>query len=293
MLPGLLTELVGGIWMLEPSAASGYLNLVSSLLKGDFNQNKIDYSNERLKSSARFVNYNNEIYQISEYGGWSPPEEAPENSISIINVSGAVTKYDQFCGPSGVETKLNLLQRADKNKNIVAHILNFDTPGGEGYAARAFAEGIRNIEKPVYSFVSDLSASAGVFISSATDGIIANSKYARFGSIGTYVTVADFEKYWEKEGIRLIDIYADKSADKNRDYYEAIKGNTSLIKKDVNKFNELFLSSVKEYRGDKLQAKEEEWGSGKLFFADEALKIGLIDGIGTFDELVKQIYNEL
>lgn len=106
-----------------------------------------------------FASLKNGAYQISEYGGWSPPEDAPKNSVAIMNINGAITKYDQECGPSGMLTKANLLNRCYNENNIKAIVLNIDSGGGEGMGCRIMQEAINSRNKPVVAFCNDFVAS--------------------------------------------------------------------------------------------------------------------------------------
>jgi signal peptide peptidase SppA len=186
------------------------------------------------------------------------------------------------------------LQRSDANPNIKGIILNIDSPGGEGFAAMEFSRLVKAIQKPIIAFIDDLSASAAYWITASTDWVVANSKAARIGSIGTYVTLADYEEFYKQKGIRLVEIYADKSTDKNKAYYDAIKkGDFSLIKQDVNKFNEIFLQSVAVSRNEEINPDQKIWGTGKLFDAEDAIKIGLIDEIATWEDTIVSFANSL
>ena len=305
MLPKFFSDIVNGIWAIEKSYADSYIPLLTNILEGKTdiiqpvsyspeNNEEWEFQNEnRKKKNIRYLEEINDVYVISEYGSAAPPEKAPKNSIAIINVTDAITKYDQYCGPSGTQTKQNLLQRADANPNIKGIILNIDSPGGEGYAALEFARIIGKAETPIMGFVDDLAASAGYWILSSTDIAVANSPMARVGSIGTYVTLADYEEFYKMKGLRLLEIYADKSSDKNKAYYDAIKnGDFSLVKAGVNKFNEAFLGAVATLRDGKVP-EEKIWGTGKLFSASDAMEIGLIDDIMPWEEAIMNFANSI
>lgn len=294
MLTGLFSELQNGIWHIERSFAASYLPLIANILNGNIKQE--DFSEERKKSLPRYITFENGIHEISDYGHYGNPDKAPPNSIALISIHGAITYYDQFCGPSGMATKSNLLQRCADNPNIDAVILELRSGGGEGHASGKFVRKIQDFKKtgkPIVGFVEDFSHSACYEIGAACDWLTANTPTAKVGSIGTFVTLADFSEYWKKEGIRLVEVYADKSKDKNKTYYDALEGNTKGIKEDVNHWNESFLREIEANRGEKLTEGEEVWGTGKTFFADKALEIGLIDEISSFEEVVESLENSI
>jgi signal peptide peptidase SppA len=263
-----LHNIINGVWLIDPDYANNYLPLVAAFMRG-----------ERFDSSVRetesFVSvYHNETV--------CSDDEIPLNSVAVINISGAITKYDQDCGPSGMISKSNVLRKFFLNDNVKGVILKIDSGGGEGNAMRVMQDAIIDRNKPVIAFIDDLACSAAYGIASGCDVIVANSSTARVGSIGTYITVSDYTKYWEQQGIRLIDVYASQSKDKNSAYYEALKGNLEPIRAIADRYNSDFIETVKLNRSEKLAEDINSWSTGKVFFADEALKIGLIDSIDSF-----------
>lgn len=261
-----LHKILNGVWMIKPDYAANYIPYITAALKGVTHGATLSHAASE-----------------SAYIATPAHTESNDNQyIAVIPISGAITKHDQFCGPDGMVTIGNAIRShfaADEAKGI---ILKIDSGGGEGMAMRHLAEVISERNKPVIAFIDDFACSAAYGIASACDYIVANSAFAEVGSIGTYMTVADYSKYWENEGIKLIDVYASASTDKNQEYLQAIKGNTDPLKKLADHFNEGFLSMIEKNRSGKLTAKRDTWGTGKVFFADEAIKLGLIDEINTF-----------
>lgn len=272
---------------MDPDYAINYLPLVSSYIKGErtAQASKKDRAFDD-NNGVLFAEKTNGLYQVSDYGGYSAPEKAPEESIAIISITGAITKYDQDCGPSGMATKSALLTRCYNNPNIQGIVIKQDTGGGEGGAMRLLNETIAKKNKPVIGFVDDYSCSAGMGNLASCDLIVANSPMARIGSIGTYMTIADYTERFKQEGINLIEVYASESIDKNKEYYEALKGNVEPLRAIANKFNDAFVEMIEQQRGDVLTADRKVWGTGKVFFAEEALSIGLIDAIDSFDNIL-------
>lgn len=274
--------------------ATNYIPLVTAWLKGERPANMNNGSpREELsdRNAIKLLVPVNGTYQISEYGGLSKPENAPFGSVAVIDIVGAITKYDQDCGPAGMQTKSSLLDRCYNNPNIKGVVLNIDSGGGEGGAMRLMNETISRRNKPVYAFINDFACSAAYGIASGCDKIVANSTTARIGSIGTYLTIADFTEYYAKMGIKLIEVYASASVDKNKDYMDAIGGNTAGLLKIANQFNGMFIDMIQANRDQALTADKKEWGTGKVYFAEDALKIGLIDSIDSFQNCVSDLDN--
>ncbi len=296
MIAKLFPDLISGIWAIKREAAEGYLPLVIAYLKNPQSLNGQDYSQERKTDrllNAAVLNANKafDYYELIDEDGRL--RDVPENSVISMNITGAISKYSQFCGPVGMQTKIRQLQILDAHENVAAILLNIDSPGGEGYAARAMADTIQRANKPIIAFINDLAASAAYMIAAAADEIYANSDMAELGSIGTYIQVADFRKQLENEGINLHEIYATASIDKNKEYKEAINGNYEPMRQFANSFNDKFLAMVNTGRNGKLTADEKTWGTGKVFYAPKALELGLIDGILSYEETLQTIFENL
>ena len=211
------------------------------------------------------------------------PRSAP---VALMRIAGSITKHDQDCGPAGMATKADLLRRCYANDHIKAVVLVIESGGGEVGAVRIMDEAVAGRNKPVGAFIDDYAYSAAYGIATACDLVVAGSAQARTGSIGTYLTIADYSERYKQMGIKLTDIYASASTDKNREYLEALGGNPEPLRKMVDVYNEHFLSTVEKNRAGKLTAGREVWGTGKEWFAPEAVELGLIDGIDTLDNFI-------
>lgn len=286
-----LHNILGGVWFVEESFASNYIPLIASFLNvsgSAFGRPRNAASEEKMSedNALLFASLKNDTYQISEYGGWSPPEAAPKNSVAVMTINGAITKYDQDCGPSGMLTKSNLLSRCYAEDNIKAIILNIDSGGGEGMGCRIMQETLSVRNKPVVAFCNDFVASAAYGIAACCDKVVANSSVCRVGSVGTYMTIMDASKRLENMGIKLIEVYATKSTDKNQEFYKAIQGDTAPLKKVCDTYNEGFITSIADARVGVISEDQNTWATGKMFFAPEAIDLGMIDEIDIFENVL-------
>ena len=136
-----------------------------------------------------------------------------------------------------------------------------------------------------------MAASAAYGIASSANHVVANRPEAYIGSIGTMATVVDDTEFWANEGFKLTDVYASASVDKNGWYREALEGNIKPLRAELDKFNNKFLSLVETNRQGMLTKTREEWGTGKVYNAEEALSIGLIDQIASFDDTLNSLLN--
>jgi ClpP class serine protease len=284
MLPRFFSEVFNGVWAIHKPSADGYMPLLLSILKGEFQKNDSLVNGTGLKSGIRFYNMDDTPSYYDE-NQKSDIQNTNQDVIAMLYIIGPIVKYDMACGPDGTSTLEKLLDEADANPYVKGHFIVIDSPGGEGYASISLAEKIRSLKKPSIGFISDMAASGGCCIITACNYVVANRNIARVGSIGTYSTYINYAKWFEMNGYFVKDIYATKSTKKNIESREAEKGNFKPLTIAIDRFNEEFLATIKLNRGSKL-GDESIWSNGNLFFADESFaeSTGLIDDIASFEE---------
>lgn len=283
----LISAIIGEPWLISPQYAQNQLSLISSLLEG-----RIQFDQDASEADAnplvvmRTVGAT-ALIGINKYTDFS---RIPEDSIAVINIVGPVTKYEVACGgPTGSITAGALTLQAAANKNIKSIVFLIDTPGGQVAGTKELASIIKAVDKPTIALVSDMMASAGMWIGSACDEIYAENTLTEVGSIGVYSAFVDQRGKYAKEGSVVHEIYAPQSTEKNKDYRDAISGDTKLMESKLAFIADEFISVVKANRGDKLNLKAGDPFKGAMYYAEEATKIGLIDGIKSFSEVIAHV----
>lgn len=278
-----ISAVLRGRWLIDKGWAEAHLPLVLSLLEGK------PVSFVERTGDGEFE----QPYAINPATGdkfdWRDGRNAniPPGSVGVIPITGPITKYDGFCGEPGAISHATGLLQMKKRSNIGSVVLHVDTPGGEARAMDSFSSTLKNFGKPVLSLVDGMAASGGMWLVSLTNEVYAANKMSEVGSVGAYTMLADFKGMYEKEGIKLHEIYAPQSTDKNKDYRDAINGDYGMVEEDLKTLVDEFISTVKTGRPGAV-ANEEKWNTGKMFFAQDAQRIGLIDGIKSFDQVVSK-----
>jgi protease-4 len=286
-----LSAILRGRWLIDKSWAESHIPLVLSMLKG----NPVSFversGHEEFEQPFAIDPVTMNRYDLYRWDWllekYIPNPNIPEGSIGILPIAGPITKYNGYCGEPGAILHSSRLAEMGKRNNIAAVILLVDTPGGEARAAHSFVTAIDSFKKPIISYVDDMAASLGMWLISATDEVYLSNKAAQVGSIGSYCTIYDWSGYFEKEGIKIHEIYAPQSTDKNKDYREALKGNYDLIEEELKVHVDEFIGFIKKKKPG-TAPYQKEWDSGKMFFSDEAMKYGLIDGVKNFEQVISK-----
>jgi len=275
----ILSALLRSSWAIDERYAISHGGVVAGLLNG-FEAATGSPDPAELLSTIPYALGSGSGKKYSAY------DDAPQGSIALIPVRGPLMKDDQEdCGyfTAGMDTLASRIREADLHQNIDSIILYIDSPGGTVDGTQAFADTIKAASKPTVAFIDGIMASAALWIGSSADYIIAQNSTTEVGSIGVMIQFADMQARWEKEGIKFHRIMADQSADKNKEFIDALDGDYTAIKtQHLNPLADIFIAAVKSNR----PAADESVFTGKVYFAQEALQLGLIDAIGSFDTAI-------
>ncbi|MEI7664107.1 MAG: S49 family peptidase [Bacteroidota bacterium] len=274
----ILAEIFSGAWLISNERSAAYASILLSLIKGEsFSEGDSAIARERNRS-----------YVISGTGDQTQrfgfaDTNIPEGSVAVIPIRSEILKYDQPCGPRGSQSILTDVKSADQNPNIKSILLVVDSPGGQVTGTDLLADAISNSTTPVVAYIEGMAASAAYWIISGASKIIASSDLDRIGSIGTMLMVEDLKPALEAQGVKFHEVYASLSVDKNKDFNQVLDGNYEAYQKNVlDVINSKFLSSIKTNR----PAVEDSTLTGKIYFAPEAIALGLIDEIGSLDHAI-------
>lgn len=260
--------------MLAPRTAQAHLPSVLRLLGGEqvrFRENRTPAPYAFLPKSQRKIRYNNF-------------SQAPDGSVAVYTLKGVILKDDGWCS-EGTESLMRRMAKADEMNNISAHLLEIDSGGGQGSNIHTVSKFIREeLKKPVIAWFNGIAASAAYYIAAAADEVYASQPTDIVGSIGVMLSFFDFREYYEKEGIKLHEIYATQSELKNSDYKAARDGDYEETRaKILDPMARLFQNDITKYRPELIG---EDPYKGAIYTADEAEKINMIDGILSFDAAV-------
>lgn len=234
-----------------------------------------------------------ETIDIKAYsdGGEVDIQEAPseESRVIVLPVKGVMLKYGTWCS-YGMDEIAYYTKYYAQQENVSAIVLDIDSGGGAVNAIPPMLDAIqftRAQGKPIIAHC-DSACSAAYWTASATDRVFVNNDLSSiFGSIGVMISFLDVVPYYEKQGAKFHEVYADQSADKNQAFQQLLKGEYELIKKEMlNPMAIKFQEAVKQSRADKLKADTPGILSGATFDGQKSIDIGLADQFGTLQDAI-------
>lgn len=216
----------------------------------------------------------------------------PQGSyVGMIKLVGVLTKHDQPCGPRGMETIEGYVRELDADAEVGLIVLDIHSPGGSAHGTKALYDTIRGCSTKTLAFINDgMAASAAYYIASACDEVVLSNNVSQVGSIGTMVMIPDFKKHM-KEHMKLDIhvIYAPQSSQKNEPSNRAFEGDYASMQEVLRVVAEQFINDVKAARGARLDLSKGDPFKGAMFFAQQALEIGLVDAIENLGSAVARI----
>jgi signal peptide peptidase SppA len=144
----------------------------------------------------------------------------------------------------------------------------------------------------VIIFAEDVAASGGYFIACAGDEIYANSS-SIIGSIGVITASFGFKEMIKKIGIERRVYTAGKNKSTLDPFVDEKEEDVQRLKKLQLELHGDFIKIVEKSRGKKLKEPEKNnIFTGEFWSGSTALKLGLVDGIGNADQILKEKFGK-
>jgi len=223
-----------------------------------------------------------------------------KDHIAVITVDGVITSTTSggvLSESTGYDHQFTLdsIDQAISNNTNKGLLLYINSPGGGVYESDELYLKIREYQKttgrPVYVYMGSMAASGGYYIASSADKIIAN-RNCWTGSIGvTMGTYYDISGLLEKYGVKTVTITAGKNKAMGSYTDPLTPEQLKILHSLVDEAYDQFVSIVAEGRNMTIP-QVEKLADGRVYTAKQAQKLGLIDGIETFDQAVETFKSE-
>jgi len=218
--------------------------------------------------------------------------------IAVMELKGTLVAntddlYDWFAvnygGGTDLEEFYHELAEVANDPRIKAIIIEANSCGGDVDNTQMVANLVRDIQKPIIGFVTNMAASACYWILSQCDSIYVATETTSLGSIGVYTCHVDNSGYYESIGKKITYIPALQSTEKiiGADNKPLSESDFAKIQERISKLATIFINQVEQGRSGKLVGTE--YQNGGVFIASEAIANGLADGYMNIDEIVNNL----
>jgi len=232
---------------------------------------------------------NVDIVGINEYAKNLPASATftAKNKVAVIYANGDIVGGEGSDEQIGSERISRAIRKARLDQNIKAIVLRVNSGGGSALASEVIWREIELSKKvkPVIASFGDVAASGGYYIGCAADSIFVQPNTIT-GSIGVFGIIPNFQNLLNnKLGITFDGVKTAEYADIMSTNRPLTPGERFIIQNSVNHVYDTFLTRVAKGR-KKTKAQVDSIGGGHVWTGTDAVKIGLADRLGSFNDAI-------
>lgn len=236
------------------------------------------------------------IFKPNPYGSYQEifveGEDTSLNKIAVIDVKGVIMEGSgSFSQSADSALIIEQIKYVMHDESVKALVLDIDSPGGEVVASDSVHHALQKLREetgiPIVAVMRSLGASGAYYIAAGTDHIIAN-RMTLTGSIGVIIETYKYYDLFKKIGVEgevfksgpMKDILngARPSTPEEKAIVQGLVGNT------YSEFVKIVADGRKNLTVEKI--KNTIVGDGRIFDGEEALKLGLVDQLGFFEDAI-------
>lgn len=205
--------------------------------------------------------------------------------IGVITIEGVIMDS---------KNAIEMLQNAEEDKQLQAIILRIDSPGGAVGPTQEIYEEIQRIDqvKPVYASFGSIAASGGYYIGAATRKIWANPGTLT-GSIGVIMEFMDLSKLYDFAKVSPQTVKAGRYKDAGNPSRSLTEEEKDMMNNLIGGVHQQFISDIMKRRSKLIKGDIAELAQGQIFSGESAMKVGLVDSMGSLWTAGRQIHKDL
>ena len=272
-----LLDVITAPWAIEPAKLLEIQAIYATHLRGQ----KIDIAGVEARIGRPLAN--------------EPKPYEVIDGVAVLPVEGVMAKranmFMQISGGISMEIAARDLQNAVDDPSVHSIILAIDSPGGTVDGTQTFANAITAARafKPVVALASGTMASAAYWAGSAAQAVYIVDGTTAVGSIGVVATHRDMSGAEAIAGVKTTEVYAGQYKRIASAYEPLSKAGRQSIQDQVDYTYALFVGAVAQQRGVSEEKVLKDMADGRVFMGQQAIDAGLVDGVSTLGDLVKQL----
>lgn len=216
-------------------------------------------------------------------------EKRKTEHVAVVELRG------QIHDSASVTRIVDAMEQGMKNKHSKGLIIDIDTPGGSPAQSERMRLKMEELikrypDKKLECVGGDLIASGGYLVASGCQKITVLPTTLT-GSIGVIHQSFGLKAVAEKFNVDVRTITAGKNKAFLSQFEDLSPEHRVFVESLIGKLHAQFIDYVRKGRGDRLKETDETF-SGYIWTGPDAVAMGLVDEIGTLDQVVKQSFGD-
>ncbi|MEM1023964.1 MAG: signal peptide peptidase SppA [Myxococcota bacterium] len=214
------------------------------------------------------------------------PRLARGDRIAVVRVNGAIVDRAPRVGRGAAaeEDIVQALRAAHQDRRIRGVILAIDSGGGSVTASDTIYGAVLrlNQDKPTVALMETAAASGGYYVACGASAIVAEP-HTLTGSIGVFGVVPRWPELLARLGVGTDAIHELARANLMDPNQALLADDRERVQRQVDGLYHRFVTLVAERRGRSLE-EIHEVAQGRVWSGKDAHAVGLVDGLGGWDE---------
>lgn len=259
-----------------------------------FIEDKVDSGQLEPREAAFLERLEIKGEDIQRIAAASAPIIRQLGSIAILPLMGTITHranlISDFSGGTSIEKFSAQMRQLAADPNVKAIVIDVDSPGGNVDGVDELSTEIfkARSQKPIVAVANSLAASAAFWIASAASELVVIPS-GLVGSIGIVAIHRESAKRDENLGVKTTLIHSGEFKVEGNPFEPLKDEARQQIQKLADGFMSMFIRAVARNRDVPISEVQGGFGEGRLVAARDALRLGMVDRIGTMDETLKRV----
>lgn len=210
-----------------------------------------------------------------------------QSTAKTVGATAVIPLYGWLHPRGNLQAAGALLNRYLAFDDVKTVVLEIDSLGGSVYGVQEFADAVYRArsKKCVIAIANSVAVAGAYWIGSqASEFYVTPSGEA--GGIGVYQLHIDHSKALKNDGIKMTLISAGQYKTEGNPYEPLSKQCRRFKQSTVDAIYNRFVTAVARGRGQSVKAVTQGMGRGRIVGAQDAVKLGLADGVKSFDQLL-------
>ncbi|MGR3296550.1 MAG: signal peptide peptidase SppA [Candidatus Bathyanammoxibius sp.] len=218
------------------------------------------------------------------------------DKVLVVDISGIISDRKRkgvlrlSSRPSMVANVKEVLKKAREDDDIKAVVLRINSPGGTVTASDIIYHEIEEFKKEkgvaVVACIVGLGTSGGYYVAVSADRIVALPT-SILGSIGVILLKLNMEGLMEKIGVQDEVIISGDKKDAALPFHPLSPEERALLQEIIDSLYRRFVLIVETARPEADLQDHKEFLDGRVFTAQQALEIGLVDELGYLEDAIE------